>query len=81
MRLVHPRRILPRPLARLLVLREVPELRDVVENGLEVVIANLAFERGYERARLFGCVAAECACVKRTSVHGLTCPNTHALDP
>lgn len=42
----------------LLVLREVAQLGDVVEDGLQVVVADLALERGDQCASFFGCVAA-----------------------
>ena len=47
----------------LLVLRKVTQLGDVVEHSLQVIVADLALERGNQRAGFFGRVAAKRACV------------------
>jgi hypothetical protein len=47
----------------LLILREVAQLGDVVEHGLQIVVTDLALERRDQRAGFFCCVAAERACL------------------
>jgi hypothetical protein len=43
----------------LLTLREIAQLGDVVEHSLQIVVTDLALERGDQRASFFCCVAAE----------------------
>jgi len=47
------------PLARLLVLRKVPKLGDVVEHRLQIIVADLALQRWDQRPRLLGSIAAK----------------------
>jgi hypothetical protein len=58
----------------LLTLREVAQLGDVVQHGLQIVVTNLAFERGDQCASFFCGIAAERACSNQRSVrHIPTC--------
>lgn len=65
--------LLLQAVVELLVLREVAQLGDVVKHSLQIVVTDLALERGDQRASLFCRITAERACKDLQSVYILSC--------